>query len=99
MGTLRYDVTLFLVFFFIINTPQLLFPYVVTPFGVAGRGKASREIACIGHSVHIVCAVSSITLKYLFFVITKITVMFQIVIYANLEIYAKNNITTRLLHY
>ena len=21
------------------------------PFGVAGRGKASREIACIGHSV------------------------------------------------
>ena len=47
----------------------------------------------------IVCAVSSITLKYLFLVITKITVMFQIVIYANLEIYAKNNITTRLLHY
>ena len=37
--------------------------------------------------------------KYLFLVITKITVMFQIVIYANLEIYAKNNITTRLLHY
>ena len=26
-------------------------PYVVTPFGVAGGGKASREIACIGHSV------------------------------------------------
>ena len=25
--------------------------YVVTPFGVAGRGKASYEIACIGHSV------------------------------------------------
>ena len=24
---------------------------VVTPFGVAGRGKASQEIACIGHSV------------------------------------------------
>ena len=23
----------------------------LTPFGVAGRGKASREIACIGHSV------------------------------------------------
>ena len=49
--------------------------------------------------LHIVCAVSSITLKYLFLVITKITIMFQIVIYANLEIYAKNNITTRLLHY
>ena len=24
---------------------------VVTPFGVAGRGKASRKIACIGHSL------------------------------------------------
>ena len=33
--------------------------------------------------------IRSITLKYLFLVITKITVMFQIVIYANLEIYAK----------
>ena len=30
---------------------QFRCPYVVTPFGVAGRGKASREIACIGHSV------------------------------------------------
>ena len=32
-------------------------------------------------SIHIVCALSLITLKYLFLVITKITVMFQIVIY------------------
>ena len=31
------------------------------------------------HVLYIVCAVSSITLKYLFLVITKITVMFQIV--------------------
>ena len=45
------------------------------------------------------CKLWHFTLKYLFLVITKIIVMFQIVIYANLEIYAKNNITTRLLHY
>ena len=48
-------------------------------------------------SIHIVCAVSSIILRYLFLVITKITVMFQIVIYANMNI--NINITTRLLHY
>ena len=36
---------------FDINESQFRCPYVVTPFGVAGRGKASREIACIGHSV------------------------------------------------
>ena len=29
----------------------ILITVVVTPFGVAGKGKASREIACIGHSV------------------------------------------------
>ena len=36
---------------FNINKSPFHCPYVVTPFGVAGRGKASREIACIGHSV------------------------------------------------
>ena len=44
-----------LVFFtigpFNINKSPFRCPYAVTPFGVAGRGKASREIACIGHSV------------------------------------------------
>ena len=44
-----------LVFFslgpFNINKSQFRCPHVVTPFGVAGRGKASREIAYIGHSV------------------------------------------------
>ena len=34
-----------------INKSQFRCPHVVTPFGVAGRGKASREIAYIGHSV------------------------------------------------
>ena len=34
-----------------INKSPFRCPYVVTPFGVAGRGKASREIACIGHSL------------------------------------------------
>ena len=36
---------------FNINKSPFRCPYVVTPFGVAGGGKASREIACIGHSV------------------------------------------------
>ena len=36
---------------FNINKSPFRCPYVVTPFGVADRGKASREIACIGHSV------------------------------------------------
>ena len=36
---------------FNINKSQLPICLVVTPFGVAGRGKASHEIACIGHSV------------------------------------------------
>ena len=35
---------------FNINKSPFRCPYVVTPFGVAGRGKASGEIACIGHS-------------------------------------------------
>ena len=34
-----------------INKSPFRCPYVITPFGVAGRGKASHEIACIGHSV------------------------------------------------
>ena len=34
-----------------INKSPFRCTYVVTPFGVAGRGKASREIAYIGHSV------------------------------------------------
>ena len=46
----RYD-TVFRLGPFNINKSQFRCPYVVTPFGVAGRGKASREIACIGHSV------------------------------------------------
>ena len=36
---------------FNINKSPFRCPYVVTPFGAVGRGKASREIACIGHSV------------------------------------------------
>ena len=46
----RYD-TVFSLGPFNINKSPLHCPYVVTPFRVAGRGKASREIACIGHSV------------------------------------------------
>ena len=46
----RYD-TVFSLGPFNINKSPFRCPYVVTPFGVAGRGKASREIACIGHSV------------------------------------------------
>ena len=46
----RYD-TVFSIGPFNINKSLFHCPYVVTPFGVAGRGKASREIACIGHSV------------------------------------------------
>ena len=47
---LRYD-TIFSLGPFNINKSQFRCLYVVTPFGVAGRGNASREIACIGHSV------------------------------------------------
>ena len=36
---------------FNINKSPFRCPHVVTPFGVAGWGKASREIAYIGHSV------------------------------------------------
>ena len=43
--------TVFSLDHFNINKSPFHCPYVVTPFGVAGRGKASREIACIGHSV------------------------------------------------
>ena len=46
----RYD-SVFSLGPFNINKSPFHCPYVVTPFGVAGRGKASREIACIGHSV------------------------------------------------
>ena len=46
----RYD-TVFSLGPFNINKSPFRCPYVVTPFGVAGRGKASREIACIGNSV------------------------------------------------
>ena len=46
----RYD-TVFSLGPFNINKSQFRCPYVVTPFGVAGRGKASRDFACIGHSV------------------------------------------------
>ena len=34
-----------------INKSQFIAYICCTPFGVAGRGKASHEIACIGHSV------------------------------------------------
>ena len=47
----RYD-TVFSLGPFNINKSPFRCPCVVTPFGVAGRGKASREIACIGHSTH-----------------------------------------------
>ena len=46
----RYD-TVFTIGPFNINKSLFRCPYVVTSFGVAGRGKASLEIACIGHSV------------------------------------------------
>ena len=46
----RYD-TVFSLGPFNINKSPFRCLYVVTPFGVAGRGKASHEIACIGHSV------------------------------------------------
>ena len=46
-----YDTVFFSLGHFNINKSQFRCPYVVTPFGVAGRGEASREIACIGHSV------------------------------------------------
>ena len=46
----RYD-TVFSLDPFNINKSPFRCTCVVTPFGVAGRGKASREIACIGHSV------------------------------------------------
>ena len=36
---------------FNINKSQFRCLYVVTPFGVADRGKALYKIACIGHSV------------------------------------------------
>ena len=45
----RYD-TVFSLGPFNLNKSQFRCLYVVTPFGVAGRGKASHEIACIGHS-------------------------------------------------
>ena len=46
----RYD-TVFSLGPFNINKSPFRCPYIVTPFGVAGRGKAPREIACIDHSV------------------------------------------------
>ena len=46
----RYD-AVFSLGPFNINKSQFRCLYVVTPFGVDGRGKASYEIACIGHSV------------------------------------------------
>ena len=46
----RYD-TVFSIDPFNININPFYCPYVVTTFGVAGRGKSWREIACIGHSV------------------------------------------------
>ena len=46
-----YDTVFFSLGPFKINKSPFHCPYVVTPFGVAGRGKASRDIACIGHSV------------------------------------------------
>ena len=45
----RYD-TVFNLGPFNINKSPFRCPYVITPFRVAGRGKASSEIACIGHS-------------------------------------------------
>ena len=46
----RYD-TVFSLGPFNIDKSPFRGPYAIYPFGVAGRGKASREIACIGHSV------------------------------------------------
>ena len=46
----RYD-TVFSLGPFNINKSPFRCLYDVTPFGVAGRGKASHEIACIGPSV------------------------------------------------
>ena len=46
----RYD-SVFSLGPFNINKSPFRCLYVVTPFGVAGRGKASHEIACIDHSV------------------------------------------------
>ena len=46
----RYD-TVFSLGPFNIDKSPFHCPYAIYPFGVAGRGKASREIACIGHSV------------------------------------------------
>ena len=46
----RYD-TVFSLGPFNINKSQFRCLYVVTPFRVAGRGKASHEIACISNSV------------------------------------------------
>ena len=46
----RYD-TVFSIGPFNINKSPFSCPYVVTPFRVVGWSKASREIACIGHSV------------------------------------------------
>ena len=49
----RYD-TVFSLGPFKINKRPFRCPFVVTHFGVAGRGKASGEIACIDHSVLLV---------------------------------------------
>ena len=46
----RYD-TVFTIDPFNINKSQFRCPYVVTTFRVADRGKTSRKIACIGHSL------------------------------------------------
>ena len=47
---IRYD-TVFTIGPFNINKSPFRCPYVVTPFRVVGRGKTSRKIACIGHSL------------------------------------------------
>ena len=46
-----YDMTVFSLGPFNISKSQFRCLYVVTPFGVAGRGKASHEIDCIGYPV------------------------------------------------
>ena len=44
--------TLFLAFTLSDKLMLILLPiFLITPFGVAARGKASLKIACIGHSV------------------------------------------------
>ena len=43
----RYNDIGFSLDHFNITKSQFRCPYVVTPFGIAGRGKASHEIACI----------------------------------------------------